>query len=123
MKYVVFIALLLGSPWLGLAQDYVSEINEHRDKQRHSLEHSAGGPILADNLRFVSYFPPEEKFRVVATAEFLENETKLRMPTSDGTSNEYRRFALVHFKLERELFTLPDYEDVSLCHNVIHASN
>lgn len=122
MKYVVFIALLLGSPWLGLAQDYVSEINEHRDKQRHSLEHSAGGPILAENLRFVSYFPPNEKFRVVATAEFLENEPKFRMPTSDGTSKEFRRFALLHFTLEGEMFTLPVYENVSLFQNAIQSS-
>lgn len=97
----------------GYAQNYDQQIREFRQQQLKSLAQQAKGPIAEQNLSFLDYFSADEAFKVLADAEHLFDEPTLRMPTSDGTSKEFKRFALLTFQLKGRSFNLPIYENVS----------
>ncbi|NQD72432.1 peptide deformylase [Sphingobacterium shayense] len=114
MRYTfIILSILLMNVHDGVAQNDSSEIELYRQEQLKSLQQSAGGPIAAENIQFVNYFPYNPEFIVEATVEYLNDEPAFRMPTSDGTSKEFKRFALLHFTLKGQEFSIPIYENVS----------
>ncbi|GHE48132.1 peptide deformylase [Sphingobacterium griseoflavum] len=114
MRYTYFLVLLFLGTKLGFGQTYPQQIKNFRKQQLTSLSQQAKGPIAEQNLRYLDYYLPDETFKVQATVEMLFDEPTFRMPTSDGTSKEFRRFAHVHFKLKGQQFSVPIYENVSL---------
>ncbi|MGO1245526.1 MAG: peptide deformylase [Sphingobacterium sp.] len=123
MKYAsIILTLLLAAVQTGFAQDDHNEIEVFRENQRRSLEKSAGGPIATENIRFVNYFSFDPEFDVEATVEFLYEEPTIRLPTSDGTSKVFKRFALLHFSLQGNDLSLPVYENASLFQTKMQAN-
>ncbi|MFD1768707.1 peptide deformylase [Sphingobacterium suaedae] len=122
MKYLILFIAFMITTLPGISQQYIDEIGQYRQQQAQSLRQSAKGPIADHNIQFVSYFPPDQTYRVTATAEYLNNEPTFRMPTSDGTSKEFKRFALLHFMLKGQSFTLPVYENVSRFQSPLQSS-
>src|SRR5690606_33962909 len=59
----------------------------------------------------------DTNYIVTASVELLENEQSFRMPTYDGTSNQYKRYALLHFELEGQSLTLTAYQSAALFQN------
>lgn len=111
---LIIISLVLLRLNISFAQEAANEIGQYRDDQLQALSQSAGGPVATENLVYVNYFPFNSEFDVVATVEYLNNESSFRMPTSDGTSKEFKRFALLHMTLQGVEFALPVYENASL---------
>ncbi len=101
-------------PMCVLAQDYSMEMKVYRQQKLQNLSHDAKGPIASQNLGFVHYFPVQEKYRAQATVEYLYNEPTFRMPTSDGTNKEFKRFALLHFTLQDKVFNLTAYQSAGV---------
>lgn len=114
MKQLIPFLLLLVSVSTGYAQDYKTQIADYRQQQLQSLSQQSKGPIAEQNLAFLHYYEPDETYKVTADVEYLTNEPTFRMPTSDGTSKEFKRFGLLTFTLKGQTFTLPVYENVSL---------
>lgn len=114
MKHFFIFLLLSISLNIGFAQNYKTEIADFRQQQLHALGQQSKGPIAEQNLVFLNYFEPDESFKVTADVEYLLNEPTFRMPTSDGTSKEFKRFGLLTFSLKGQKFTIPLYENVSL---------
>src|SRR5690606_3189808 len=67
--------------------------------------------------KYLDYFPADKNYQVQATVEILYNEPTFRMPTYDGTSNEYKRYAILHFILNGEKMNLTAYQSVALFQN------
>ncbi|MHC8947771.1 peptide deformylase [Sphingobacterium hungaricum] len=104
-------------PFLSMAQDYSKEIEAYRQKKALDFSKNSFGPLRAENVSYLAYYAPDENYKVQAKVEILENEVSFRMPTYDGTSNEYIRYALLHFELNGQPHTLTAYQSVSLFQN------
>lgn len=122
MRYTLYLVLLLLGTKPSFGQSYQQHIEDFRKQQLTSLSQQAKGPIAEHNLQFLAYYQPDESFKVQATVEHLYNEPSFRMPTSDGTSKEFKRFAWVHFTLKGQQFSLPIYENVSLFQSNVQSS-
>lgn len=97
------------------AQGYDQEIQVYREQQAQHLKKSAKGPVADEYVAVhVHYFKPTPLFRVEATVEYLDHEPTFRMPTLDGTSKEFRRYAHLHFRLDGKDHTLTAYENATL---------
>lgn len=66
---------------------------------------------------FLHYYEPDEDYRVQASVEFLIGERPFRMPTYDGTSTEYVRFAKLEFFVQGQRNTLVAYQNTGLLAN------
>lgn len=99
------------------AQDYSAELLAHRKQAAAAFAKDEFGPLRKNQIDYLNYFAPDPNFKVQAQVELLFNEPSFRMPTYDGTSNEYKRYALLHFKLFGKEYKLTAYQSVALFQN------
>lgn len=116
MRIILFLLTTFMS-FATYAQSYEKEIDNYRNNLKEQLAKDAHGPLRSENVQYISYFPANENYLVEAEVELLIGEKPFRMPTYDGTSNEYKRYALLHFDLLGEKHTLTAYQSVALFQN------
>ncbi|MFZ4262406.1 peptide deformylase [Sphingobacterium sp. HJSM2_6] len=112
-----FIYILLLIPTLLSAQSFEQQVQTYRKLKAEEMTKSDYGPLRKNQIPYLNYFPGNERMVVQAKVEVLMNESSFRMPTYDGTSNEYKRYALLHFHIDNQEFTLTAYQSVSLFQN------
>lgn len=118
MKYTLFIGLfLITSSIKANAQDYQTRIVQDRQEKAISLSKSKFGPLPADQVKFLDYFPVDKAYRVTADVTLLLGEETFKMPTYDGTSNPYKRYAILNFTLNNKPYQLTVYQSAALFQN------
>ena len=113
MKKVLLFFLLL-YPILIFAQTYEQQILTYRENKKESFLKDEFGPLNIESIQYIDYYAPNENYKVTANVNILHNEKNFRMPTYDGTSNEYRRFAVLEFSIEGQNHELIAYQSASL---------
>jgi len=116
MRFIFYLLLFI-LPFGSKAQTYEQKIESYRIETRSKFEKDDFGPVRKENIGYLEYFPANQNYLVQADVEVLFGEKPFRMPTYDGTSNEYKRYALLHFEILGEKHTLTAYQSVALFQN------
>lgn len=116
MRFILHLILIL-IPFGISAQSYEQHIDSYRLETKNKFINDEFGPVAKENIDFLSYYPAHKNFIVQADVELLFGEKAFRMPTYDGTSNEYKRYALLHFELLGKKHRLTVYQIVTLFQN------
>ena len=116
MRFILYLSLFL-LPFGGKAQSYEQKIDSYRSEIKSKFQEDTFGPIRKENIGYLDYYPANESFVVHAELEILFGEKPFRMPTYDGTSNEYKRYAFLHFEILGEKHTLTAYQSAALFQN------
>lgn len=111
------------APVILMAQSLEQEIQSYRDKQIQEMVKDEFGPLRKDQVEFVSFYPAKQDYVVTASVEQLFNEPIFRMPTFDGTSNEYKRFGFLNFELNGKKYKLTAYQSVALFQNATYKNH
>lgn len=88
-------------------------VDSVRTVRRIKLERIANdpqAPLRAEDTAHVHYFEPDGSYRVRARVSLLHGEQPFRIPTSDGTSKPYVRYATAQFSLHGLEITLTVYQ-------------
>ena len=93
MKLTFVTVVLCWISVMAFGQTYSSTISKFRSDQQTALAKEQFGPLRPQDIANLRYFEPDQQYKVIATVEILFNEPTFRMPTYDGTSNEYKRYA------------------------------
>jgi len=118
MKYTILIGLFLITVSIKAnAQDYQALILKDRQEKALSLSKSKFGPLPADQVQFLDYFPVDKAYKVTADVTLLIGEETFKMPTYDGTSNPYKRYAILNFTLNNKPYQLTVYQSAALFQN------
>ncbi len=117
MKFIFSFILCICLYTLADAQSYTTQINEFWTIKKNSLKQDGYGPLRPQDIGYIEYFTANEDFKVIAKVELLPNEPSFLMPTYDGTSNAYRRYAILKFTLKEEEFTLTTYQNAARFQN------
>lgn len=118
----IYLILMLWIPSLLLGQTLEKEISDYREAQRASFLQDDFGPLRKENIDFLAYFPSSKDYVVEATVKILHGEKTFRMPTYDGTSNPYKRYATLTFTIDGQEVELTAYQSVSLFENPKYAN-
>ncbi|MGK6350360.1 DUF1684 domain-containing protein [Parapedobacter sp. DT-150] len=113
IAHLCFILSIVGIP-LGMAQTYRDNILAFREAKAANFAEDPGAPLSAADTGYLHYYDPDSTYRVQATVELLINEQPFRIPTSDGTSKEYVRYAKARFRFHGEPVELTLYRSVAL---------
>lgn len=116
MKAFIYIIILL-SPFMAISQSLEKEIETYRNNQIKEMTKDEFGPLRQNQVEYISFYPPKQEYVVSAEVEPLFNEPTFRMPTYDGTSNEYKRYAILHFTLNGKKLALTAYQSMALFQN------
>ncbi|MCI0920617.1 peptide deformylase [Sphingobacterium rhinopitheci] len=121
MQKLLFL-FLLSIPSFLLGQNIDTEINAYRTAQKESFLKDEFGPLRKENVQYLSYYPSSSDYIVEADVELLQAEKTFRMPTYDGTSNPYKRYAILTFKIGGTDYQLTAYQSASLFGNPAYAN-
>lgn len=118
MRKTVIVSLFVALCLYGHAQsNYEQQILAQRKEKALELAKEQYGPLKAEQVASLDYFPVSPDYKVKAKIEILFDEPVFRMPTYDGTSNEYKRYAVVTFPLNGTERILNIYQSVALFQN------
>ena len=118
MKKTLIASFLLAFCFnLHAQSNYEKQIVALREEKANELAKEQYGPLKADQVAFLDYFPVDANYKVKAKIEVLFDEPVFRMPTYDGTSNEYKRYGIITFILQGKERVLNVYQSVALFQN------
>lgn len=99
------------------SQTYQDTVKASRQAKIENFAKNTATPLTADDVQYLHYYEPDRTYRVAATVELLYNEQPFRMPTSDGTSKEYVRYAKAWFTIGADTAELTLYRSTDLVFN------
>ncbi|SER42361.1 DUF1684 domain-containing protein [Pedobacter rhizosphaerae] len=94
--FILFLFISLGAS----AQDYQTKIAVHREAYKQDFVENGHSPLKENDLKDLHFFEPDSLYRVMAKVEVLKHEKVFKMPTVDGSSQEYYRYAKITFVLK-----------------------
>ena len=104
------------------AQDttnYLDQLNAHRAKTDKEFGDTVTS-ILPDKVALafehLNYYPPNEKFNVLANFKKDIGE-EFFMTTSSGKKKTFRQYGVLSFTIDQQLFKLPIYQNIKLMQN------
>jgi uncharacterized protein (DUF1684 family) len=81
--------------------DYVLKIESVRKDRDYFYKNSEKSPIQdRQNFKGLNYFPIDEKFKVKARIELIDNQEVIELPTSQDKPDTYLKFAWAVFELQ-----------------------
>ncbi|MDN3588588.1 DUF1684 domain-containing protein [Pedobacter aquatilis] len=116
MKKLLPILFLLVS-LNAFAQSYSEQIAKHRDSYKKDFVKESNSPLNESDLQNLHFYDADSNYKVVANVEILKNEKVFKMPTYDGTSKEFYRYAKIKFSLNGKETVMTLYKNLALATN------
>ncbi|MES2447286.1 MAG: DUF1684 domain-containing protein [Bacteroidota bacterium] len=118
MKFLIILMAFISSTVF--AQSYKEQIAKHREEYKADFLKETQSPLKEADLKNLQFFEPDSTFIIVAKVKLLKNEKIFKMPTYDGTSKEFIRYAKVNFKIGGKNLVLTLYRNISLMINPVY---
>lgn len=85
----------------GAPENYQAEIQKERAEKAEFMKSNLESPFLKDSTPFegLNYYSIDEKFRIKAKLQSVENKKVVLLATSDGVEQKYLEYAYAVFKL------------------------
>jgi uncharacterized protein (DUF1684 family) len=115
MKYILIVLLFAQSNLF--AQNFKQTIDKHRETYKADFLKENSSPLKADDLKNLNFFEADSTYKVTAKVKVLENETIFKMPTFDGSSKLFKRYAEISFQLNKKDYILYLYKSIALLNN------
>lgn len=102
------------------AQQYAEKIARHREAYKADFIKDSRSPLKKKDLENLHFYNADSTYKVLANVELLKNEKVFKMPTYDGTSSDYFRYAHVNFSLNGKKLQMTLYRSVALSTNPVY---
>ena len=112
MKYLFLFLIITATN--SFAQDYKTQLATHREKYKADFLSDAHSPLKQEDLKNLHFYDADSTYAVNASIQLLFNEPTFKMPTFNGSSAEYVRFAFLKFTLKGKPMQLTLYKSISL---------
>ena len=83
-------------------EEYNQQILKEREEKDRFMKTSSESPFASQEEPFkaLNYFPPDEKYRVIAKLTPIENKEVKVLTTNDGKDQSYVEYAIAEFDLD-----------------------
>ncbi len=102
------------------AQNYGEQIAKHREAYKADFIKETHSPLKEADLKDLHFFEADSTYRVLAEVKILKAEKVFKMPTYDGTSKEFIRYAKISFSLKGKPLQLTLYRNIGLMTNPLY---
>lgn len=99
------------------AQSYTEQIAKHRETYKQDFLKDNHSPLKEADLQHLHFYNIDSSYKIIAKVDILKNEKIFKMPTYDGTSKEFYRYAKISFNLNGTSVTMTLYKNVALSTN------
>ncbi len=114
---ILTLILFFAYHFVALSQDYKQSVIEFQEKLNEEFGNSDESPLTPEDLEkfdSLSFFPVDEKFRVVAKFERIENAVPFKMKTTTDRTPVYEIYGVATFFLDNKEYRLNIYQSHSL---------
>ncbi|WP_293307595.1 DUF1684 domain-containing protein [Pedobacter sp. UBA5917] len=118
MKIITFLFLFISIN--GFAQSYQKQIAKHREAYKEDFIKDSNSPLKKSDLQNLHFYDVDSTYKVLAAVELLKNEKVFKMPTFDGSSSDYYRYAHINFSLGGKAIQMTLYRSVALSTNPVY---
>jgi uncharacterized protein (DUF1684 family) len=92
---------------------YEQQIETLRKEKDHYFRTSINSPVEGkSNFEGLNYFPPNKKFKVMATLGKINNQEEQALMGSDGRKIVYKKFAIAAFEIDNKKYKLQVYTQI-----------
>lgn len=102
--FVLLVVIILYSTLSGnkSQEEYNQQITKEREEKDRFMRTSSESPFASDTESFegLKYFPPDEKYRVIAKLTPVEEKKVQTLSTNDGKEQSYIEYAYAEFDLD-----------------------
>ena len=118
MKFLLILLIFISST--AFAQSYKEQIEKHREEYKAVFIKETRSPLKKDDLKNLQFFEPDSTYRIKAKVQLLKKQKIFKMPTYDGSSKEFIRYAKVNFEINGQPLELTLYRNIGLMVNPIY---
>ena len=111
--FILFLFISLSAT----VQDYQTKIAAHREAYKQDFVKEGHSPLKENDLKDLHFFDPDSLYRVMAKVEVLKHEKVFKMPTVDGSSQEYYRYAKINFTINGQVIQMTLFKSTALAVN------
>lgn len=104
-----------------LAESYADSIAEYRKHYVEDLLADKRHPIAPAQVKNLSFYPPDPKFRILASFTATPGKEPFLVPTHSGKQKPFREYGYLSFVVNGEPFTLHVYQLMSLVNDTAHS--
>lgn len=115
MKYLLALLFFISSSVA--AQNFKEIIAKHREDYKADFIKETRSPLKEADLKHLHFFEADSTYRIAANVILLTNQKVFKMPTFDGTSKEFMRYAILKFTHQEKAFQLTLYKNIALAFN------
>ncbi|MCZ4245082.1 DUF1684 domain-containing protein [Pedobacter punctiformis] len=115
MKYLIPFLLIISTTAFG--QSHNDQIALHRENYKQDFVKESHSPLKEADLKDLHFYDADSSYRVTAAVEVLENEKVFKMPTYDGTSKEFYRYAHINLIINGNPVKMTLYKSIALAAN------
>ena len=112
-----FPILLLFFSLNSFAQSYTEQIAKHRESYKQDFIKDNYAPLKEKDLQNLHFYDADSTYKILADVELLKNEKVFKMPTYDGASKEFYRYAKISFNLNGKATIMTLYKSMALASN------
>lgn len=120
MRYLIILFLISTTAY---AQHFGEEIAKHRENYKAAFINDKNSPLKEKDIAHLHFFEADSTYQITATVNLLKDQKSFQMPTYDGTSKEFIRYAKVNFKLNGKDLELTLYRNIALMANPMYKSS
>ncbi len=114
MRIVLLLLFMYSS---AAAQEYKKRIEKHREAYKENFINHTSSPLKEEDLKHLHFFEADSTYSTIAKVEVLANQKVFNMPTYDGTSKKFIRYAKIKFWLGKTELQLTLYKSITLAAN------
>ena len=114
------VMLLLAASLVGYTsycQSYTDTILKHRQAYKREFIEEERSPLKKDDTAFLRFYSPDVQYRVNARVVLTPDAEPFQMATYSGKTQQYKKYADLHFKIHGKPHTLEVYKSIALMKN------
>jgi uncharacterized protein len=115
-QFIPFTIFLLGLAACAPKYNFQQDIAQYRAEKIKENTTGDRHPLVPGDEQWLRFFPPQEKYRVLAEFSAITDTTTFDMLTYSGKTRPYRRYGLLKFDLDGQEYRLTLYQNMTLIH-------
>lgn len=113
-SFLLFAIILLQGSADAFSQSYSDSIRRYRNNYKNEFLKEESSPLKKEDTAFIRFFPPSEKFRVLADFRPYKDSSFFEMPTSSGKKKVYKKIGTAYFNIASGKYKLHIYQSRDL---------
>lgn len=122
--YIIILATFCYSSANGQAQAlYSKQLAKHRQHYKEEFLEDKRSPLTEKDTGFIRFYPPDERYKVMAKLTLTPEADAFDMPTANGKTKKFKQYGLLTFNINDTAVSLQVFQNLKLLEDPKHKNH